>query len=88
MARPGRRRPARHSCINSRFPGSGSIYRWEFEKKGKKLELAVAAALISNQDVVIERALQASAVSTPTTTIALTMRLRVDGSSGCWLTGH
>src|SRR6266403_1952490 len=26
----------RHACINWRFPGSGRIYRWEFQKKGKK----------------------------------------------------
>ncbi len=49
----------RHACINWRFPGSGRIYRWGFEKKGKKFELAVEGPLISNhQDVVIEGALQ------------------------------
>src|SRR6266478_6431989 len=49
----------RHACINWRFPGSGRIYRWEFEKKGRKLEMAVEGPLISNhQDVVIEGALQ------------------------------
>jgi DNA-binding transcriptional LysR family regulator len=25
----------RYACINWRFPGSGRIYRWEFEKKGR-----------------------------------------------------
>jgi len=49
----------RHACINWRFPGSGRIYRWEFERKGKKLELAVEGPLIANhQDVVVEAALQ------------------------------
>src|SRR6266852_3556964 len=49
----------RHACINWRFPGSGRIYHWEFEKKGKKLEIAVEGPLISNhQDVVLEGALQ------------------------------
>jgi DNA-binding transcriptional LysR family regulator len=49
----------RHACINWRFPGSGRIYRWEFEKKGKKLEVAVEGPLLSNhQDVVVEAALQ------------------------------
>ena len=49
----------RHACINWRFPGSGRIYRWEFEKKGKKLEVAVEGPLLSNhQDVVIEAVLQ------------------------------
>jgi DNA-binding transcriptional LysR family regulator len=48
-----------HACINWRFPGSGRIYHWGFEKKGKKLEMAVEGPLISNhQDVVIEGALQ------------------------------
>jgi hypothetical protein len=39
LARRGEpRTPAdlhRHACINWRFPGSGSIYRWQFEKRGK-----------------------------------------------------
>ena len=49
----------RHACINWRFPGSGRIYRWEFAKKGKKLEVAVEGPLLSNhQDVVVEAALQ------------------------------
>jgi len=49
----------RHACINWRFPGSGRIYRWEFAKKGKKVEIAVAGPLISNhQDVVVDAALQ------------------------------
>jgi DNA-binding transcriptional LysR family regulator len=49
----------RHACINWRFPGSGRIYRWEFERRGKKLELAVEGPLIANhQDVVVEAALQ------------------------------
>ena len=50
---------AHHDCINWRFPGSGRIYRWEFAKKSKELEVAVEGPLISNhQDVVIEAALQ------------------------------
>jgi DNA-binding transcriptional LysR family regulator len=48
-----------HACINWRFPGSGRIYHWQFEKKRKKLEMAVEGPLISNhQDVVLEGALQ------------------------------
>jgi DNA-binding transcriptional LysR family regulator len=48
-----------HACINWRFPGSGRIYRWQFAKRGKGLEMAVEGPLISNhQDVVIEGALQ------------------------------
>src|SRR5882757_9579583 len=26
----------RHACINWRLPGSGKIYRWQFEKRGKR----------------------------------------------------
>src|SRR5712671_7885252 len=49
----------RHVCINWRFPGSGNIYRWQLKKKGKRIELSVEGALISNhQDVVLEGALQ------------------------------
>ena len=48
-----------HACINWRFPGNGRIYRWEFEKKGKKLEVAVQGPLLANhQDVVVAAALQ------------------------------
>jgi DNA-binding transcriptional LysR family regulator len=49
----------RHACINWRFPGSGRIYRWEFQRKGRKLELPVHGPLIANhQDVVVEAGLQ------------------------------
>ncbi|MEJ0020620.1 MAG: LysR family transcriptional regulator [Acetobacteraceae bacterium] len=49
----------RHDCINWRFPGSGAIHRWGFEKRGRRLEIGVEGALISNhQDVVVEGALQ------------------------------
>jgi DNA-binding transcriptional LysR family regulator len=48
-----------HACINWRFPGSGALYRWELQKKRKKLEMAVTGPLISNlQEVVLEGALQ------------------------------
>jgi DNA-binding transcriptional LysR family regulator len=49
----------RHVCINWRFPGSGAIHRWGFEKRGKRIEISVEGAMISNhQDVVVEGALQ------------------------------
>ena len=48
-----------HACINWRFPGSGAIHRWEFERRGKKVEISVDGPLISNhQDIVVEAALQ------------------------------
>jgi DNA-binding transcriptional LysR family regulator len=49
----------RHACINWRFPGSGAVYRWQMEKKNKKIEMEVSGPLISNlQEVVLEGALQ------------------------------
>jgi DNA-binding transcriptional LysR family regulator len=49
----------KHACINWRFPGSGTIYRWQMQNQDKKLEMAVEGPLISNlQDVVLEGALQ------------------------------
>ncbi len=48
-----------HACINWRFPGSGKIARWEFEKKRKRTETIVEGPLISNhQDIVVPAALQ------------------------------
>jgi DNA-binding transcriptional LysR family regulator len=49
----------RHACINWRLPGRDSVYTWEFEKKGKKINIAAAGPLISNrQDVAAAAALQ------------------------------
>jgi DNA-binding transcriptional LysR family regulator len=49
----------RHACINWRYPGSGSLYRWEFEKDGKALEMSVEGPLIADDpDVAFEAALQ------------------------------
>jgi DNA-binding transcriptional LysR family regulator len=48
-----------HACINWRLPGSGVLHRWLFEKRGKRLEIAVEGALISNhQDVAVQAAVQ------------------------------
>jgi DNA-binding transcriptional LysR family regulator len=48
-----------HACINWRLPGRDSVASWEFEKKGKKIEMAVAGPLISNhQDVAVAAAVQ------------------------------
>jgi DNA-binding transcriptional LysR family regulator len=49
----------RHACINWRFPGSGAVFRWPMERKGKRLEMAVTGPVVSNfQDVMDEAALQ------------------------------
>lgn len=48
-----------HACINWRFPGSGRIARWEFQKQGEKTEVEVEGLIISNhQDIVVPAALQ------------------------------
>jgi DNA-binding transcriptional LysR family regulator len=47
----GRKRPktpadlAQHVCIRNRMPG-GSIFRWEFEKRGEELEIEVRGPLL------------------------------------------
>ena len=48
-----------HACINWRLQGDGRVYRWEFEKKGKRLEVAAEGPLVTNQsDVGVAAALQ------------------------------
>jgi DNA-binding transcriptional LysR family regulator len=37
-----------HNCIRFRFPGSGRLYDWEFERGGEKRELRVNGQFISN----------------------------------------
>ena len=80
----------RHACINWRFPGSGRIYRWEFEKKGQEARdgRGRAVDLESPGCRRRRRHCRDSAFSMPTTTIASTRRSRADGSSASWLTGH
>jgi DNA-binding transcriptional LysR family regulator len=49
----------RHACINWRLPGRDSISTWEFEKKGRKIEIAAEGPMISNrQDVAVAAAVQ------------------------------
>ncbi len=37
-----------HSCIRYRFSGSGGIYRWEFSRGGKDIEVDVDGPLVTN----------------------------------------
>ena len=37
-----------HACINWRLQVDGRAYRWEFEKKGKRLEVAAEGPLVTN----------------------------------------
>jgi DNA-binding transcriptional LysR family regulator len=46
----------RHSCINSRWPIDGSLYRWEFERDGQTMEVAVEGPLIVNDPELAPRA--------------------------------
>jgi DNA-binding transcriptional LysR family regulator len=39
---------AEHDCINYRFPGSGGIYAWEFEKRGREIRVRVEGQLVFN----------------------------------------
>lgn len=48
----------RHACINWRLQVDGRQYRWEFEKKGQKLEVAVEGPVVTNHaDIGIAAAL-------------------------------
>ncbi|MDC6169616.1 LysR family transcriptional regulator [Paucibacter sp. XJ19-41] len=49
----------KHACINWRLQIDGRAYRWEFEKKGKRLEIAAEGPLVTNNaDVGVEAAVQ------------------------------
>lgn len=37
-----------HACINWRLQVDGSAYRWEFQKKGKRVEVAVEGPVVTN----------------------------------------
>lgn len=48
-----------HACINWRLALDGRPYRWEFEKKGKRLEVAVQGPVVTNHsDIGVAAALQ------------------------------
>lgn len=48
-----------HACINWRLQPDGRVYRWEFEKRGKRLEVAAQGPLLTNDaHVGVEAALQ------------------------------
>ena len=46
----------RHRCLNSRWPTDLSLYRWEFERNGEKIEAGVPGPLIANEPDVIAQA--------------------------------
>lgn len=47
---------AQHDCINYRFPGSGGLYAWEFEKRGREVRVRVEGQLIFNTATMVCRA--------------------------------
>jgi DNA-binding transcriptional LysR family regulator len=49
-----------HNCIGRRFTGGG-LYRWEFEKDGKPMEIAVEGRLMFNEGRLIAQAALADA---------------------------
>ncbi|MEO3432966.1 LysR substrate-binding domain-containing protein [Inquilinus sp. CAU 1745] len=55
----GRPKPLRpedlagHECLNFRFPSSGAIYRWEFEREGHEVDIAVPGAIVANDALVL-----------------------------------
>lgn len=47
-----------HRCINLRFPTSGTLYKWEFERGPHKMEVAVEGSLIfDDEDMAIDAVL-------------------------------
>jgi DNA-binding transcriptional LysR family regulator len=52
-----------HNCVRHRY-ASGVVHRWDFEKRGKSLEVAVTGSLItSNSDLAIRAALDGVAIA-------------------------
>ena len=48
-----------HACINWRLQVDGRAYRWEFEKKGQRIEIAAEGPLVTNDsDIGVDAALQ------------------------------
>ncbi len=53
-----------HACINWRLQLDGRAYRWEFEKRGKRVEVAVQGPLVCNHsDIGVAAALQGLGIS-------------------------
>ena len=48
----------KHRCINFRLPTAGTIYKWEFEKAKRKVEVAVDGQLVfDDEEMVLNAAL-------------------------------
>lgn len=52
-----------HRCLRYRYPASGAVYAWEFERDGRALEVEVAGPLTSgDQDLLVRAALSGAGV--------------------------
>jgi DNA-binding transcriptional LysR family regulator len=45
-----------HRCVQFRYPTAGTLYRWELEKNGRLVELAVRGQLSTNNDELLLQA--------------------------------
>jgi DNA-binding transcriptional LysR family regulator len=45
-----------HACVLFRYPTSGAVYRWELEKDGRQVELAVQVQVTTNSDEILLQA--------------------------------
>ncbi len=52
---------AKHRCLNWRTPASPSVYRWEFEKNGRELEIDVKGPLVITDAQVLRQVTLAGA---------------------------
>jgi DNA-binding transcriptional LysR family regulator len=54
----------RHRCINFRLPSAGVIYKWEFERGARKMEVVVDGPLIfDDEDMVVGAALSGAGLA-------------------------
>ncbi len=52
-----------HACLRFRYPTSGALYAWEFERDGRALEVAVEGPLTSgDQDLLVRAALAGAGI--------------------------
>ena len=42
-----------HRCINFRLPSAGTLYKWEFEQRHRKIEVGVEGSLISGDEGIV-----------------------------------
>ena len=42
-----------HRCINFRLPAAGTIYKWEFEKGRRKVEVGVDGPLVFDDEAMV-----------------------------------